>query len=65
MIGVDLFGNESCVPAAALSAVPVAVQLDLVTAGAERLAIVSGRPVSQERSEIFSPRRGGDEGRAF
>jgi hypothetical protein len=49
---IDLFGNDHPEPAG--KAAP-AVQLGLVEHAAERAALRSGRPVSQERSEIVAP----------
>lgn len=47
-----LFGEE--VPVAGLPS-PRAVALDLFDAAAERRALESGRPVSQERAELVAP----------
>lgn len=49
---IDLFGNAHPEPAG--KAAP-AMQLGLVEHAAERAALRSGRPVSQERSEIVAP----------
>lgn len=49
---LDLFGNEVREPRGRASA--PAVQLDLIDAAAERAAIESGRPKSQERCEIMA-----------
>lgn len=46
----DLFGNERV---QSKTAKPIA--LDLFGAAAERKALKSGRPVSQERTEILKP----------
>lgn len=48
---LDLFGNEH--PDAIGSAAP-AKQLDLIDAAAERAALLSGRPKSQERADIVA-----------
>lgn len=47
----DLFGNEHPDPSPSAKAGP---QLNLVDAAAERLALASGRPRSQERAEILA-----------
>lgn len=46
----DLFGNEREAPSAPA---PPATQLELVDAAAEKNAIATGRPVSQERIAIL------------
>lgn len=48
----DLFGNERPEPKGRDSA--PAVQLNLIDAAAERAALESGRPKSQERCEIIA-----------
>lgn len=50
----DLFGNEHPDPAPRDHAGPK-VQLDLLTHAAERAALSTGRPLSQERTEITAP----------
>lgn len=47
----DLFGNER--PASAPIGKPIG--LDLFNAAAEKKAMTSGRPVSQEKAEILAP----------
>ena len=48
----DLFGNDHPDQGAAVKA---AAALSLFDATAERLALASGRPVSQERGELLFP----------
>lgn len=48
---IDLFGNEHPEQAPQSNA----AQLSLIDAAAERNALQSGRPVSQERTEILHP----------
>lgn len=50
---IDLFGNERR-ETIAPPAPPK--QLDLIDAAAERAALASGRPKSQERARILAPR---------
>jgi hypothetical protein len=52
MYSENLFGDERFIPDAPKGA-PVA--LDLFTHAAERAALASGRPLSQERSLITHP----------
>jgi hypothetical protein len=49
----DLFGNET--PPPGLRPERPATQLELIDAAAERAALASGRPKSQERIEILYP----------
>lgn len=49
---LDLFGTERSAPVASL---PPALALSLFVAGAERAALDSGRPVSQELARIIAP----------
>jgi hypothetical protein len=51
---VDLFGNEGPLPRAMQRPPEPVTQLDLLDAAAERAALASGRPKSQERAEIVS-----------
>lgn len=50
---LDLFGNEHPEPADKAQA----VRLNLFDAAAEAKAMLSQRPVSQERAEILAPRQ--------
>jgi hypothetical protein len=52
---LDLFGDDRRPPAASLRPIPAPVALDLFSAAAERAALASGRPKSQERVEIVAP----------
>jgi hypothetical protein len=49
---MDLFGNEGPAPASKAKT----IALDLFGAAAERNAMESGRPVSQERNRILVPK---------
>jgi hypothetical protein len=52
---IDLFGNETREPRASLRPLPPPVKLDLFASAAEKVALQSGRPRSQELAEILSP----------
>lgn len=52
---VDLFGEERALPSSALRAPEPVVALTLFDHAAERTAIETGRPVSQERTKIVAP----------
>jgi hypothetical protein len=51
----NLFGDDTPPPRGFLRDEPAPVELDLFTATAERNALASGRPLSQERVALLHP----------
>ena len=52
---LDLFGREARPPARFLRPLPAPVKLYLFATAAERVALASGRPKSQELAELIAP----------